>query len=133
MRGSLLVAALTAAAVAGCAASPPAVQAPRPSIAPVPGGGRLLSDLGVRHGPPGFSLPAEFLGVVNIDDPKVVTLIVSAPRASELAAYLRTSLPPQGYLLRGTDPESLVFERSDYRGALTASEGVTGLTLRRVG
>lgn len=126
------MAAALAAAMAGCAASPPSVQAPRPSVAPIPAGGLLLRDFGVRHGPPGFSLPEEFSGVVEIDDPKVVTLIVSAPRASELAAYLRTSLPPQGYLLHGDDPESLVFERSDYRGALTASGGVVALSLRRV-
>lgn len=144
MKAALLAAAL-AVAVSGCvaalppvpslrpSAAPPPAPGPRPSAAPIPPGGRVLTAFGINNGPPGFSLPASTRGIIDIDDPKVVTLIISVPEADQVGDYLRANLPGQGYRISGEAPGSLVFEGPGYRGALTSSGEVTALTLRRTG
>ncbi|MDO4783827.1 MAG: hypothetical protein Q3997_01870 [Propionibacteriaceae bacterium] len=130
---ALLAAVVLVIAAAGCAAAPLPVPSPRQSLAPIPPDGRPLAAFGINNGPPGFSLPASTRGVIDIDDPKVVTLIISAPEASLVSDYLRANLPGQGYRISGEAPGSLVFEGPGYRGALTSSGDVTALTLRRTG
>lgn len=68
----------------------------------------------------------------RIDQPNVVTLVFSAPRGAELAAFYRQTLPAGGWVVTADANDSLVFQAPGWEGAFTASTQVSGLTLRRV-
>lgn len=119
--------------VAGCSAGVPGEPEPSPTAhltAPVPDDGVLLGDLGFRHAPEGVSIPRGAVVSERIDQANNVTLVMTAPPGTELAGYLRRTLPEQGFEIIADDNNSLVFTRGRWDGAFTTEAGYSALTLR---
>lgn len=102
----------------------------------LPADGATLADFGIKNGPVGFTLPKGLAISQVIDQPNVVTVIVSAEQAGKLGDYLATNLASMGFTITGRTPTagtatSLTFEMPDWQGAFTTGDRQAGLTLRR--
>jgi hypothetical protein len=66
----------------------------------LPADGVLLRDFGYRFGPlDSFSLPRTSVVSAAVDQADNVTLVLSAPSAGDVTAYLRRALPAAGFTL----------------------------------
>lgn len=121
------------ALLAGCSGQGPGQPEPTPTAhvtEPVPDDGVLLGDLGFRHAPEGVSIPRGAVVTERIDQTNNVTLVMTAPSGTELAGYLRGSLPDQGFEITADGNNSLLFTRGRWVGAFTTQDGYSALTLR---
>lgn len=121
-----------AAALSGCSAVPPEPMPTDPPAAAsaAPDGGVLLSDLGFRHAPAGFSLPATSVLTETVDSANNVTAVLSQPAADEVLGYLRTHLPAMGFEVTADADGSLLFQSATHQGAFTSTDAVSAVTLR---
>lgn len=120
-------------ALAGCSAvpqEPTPTRSGAPAAASAPDGGVLLSDLGFRHAPPGFSLPATSVLTETVDAANNVTAVLSQPSAEDVAGYLRAHLPAMGFDITADEGGSLLFQSATHQGAFTSADGVSAVTLR---
>lgn len=130
-----LLAAVCCLAVVGCAAAAPEPTEPAPSAsAPVavgvPDDGVLLSSLGYRFAPAGFSVPATSVISEHVDQENTVVAVFTAPEGADIAAYLRENLPGQGWTITADGDDSLLFERGDQYGAFTVNGSLAALSIR---
>lgn len=128
--------AVVALAVTGCS-SAAEVSEPVPtsgtSAPTVPAGGQTLAQLGITNGPVDRILVPQRITVEEVvDQPNVITLVVSQPGGAELAGYLRTQLPAAGWTITADANDSLLFTGFGWDGAYTTSpQGWSGLTVRQ--
>lgn len=98
----------------------------------MPAEGVALASLGFVNGPAGFSVPTGVAITERVDQPNVVTLVMTAPAGEAIASYLRKHLPSMGFTVTGDANASLTFGDGAWDGAFTSANGVSGLTLRKV-
>lgn len=133
MRRRLVLVALVLAplgALASCSGAAPERNNPTASRA-VPSGGQRLADLGIKHGPEGFSLPTGPAPIRVIDQPNVVTLLYSATDSRTLQGYLEDHQDALGMSEVRSTPGSMTFTLVGWEGGFTTSTEYAGLTLRR--
>lgn len=130
-RRSVLMAAAALVALAGCSAVPDTAQQSTTPLASAPGGGMLLREHGITHGPVNFSLPADLTITRTIDQPNVVTLVFAVSDASRVHDYLVLHAATLGLRDLTSGNGSLVFTLNGWDGGFTTSSDIAGLTLRR--
>lgn len=117
----------------GCSAVAPEPFEPVPSptaAVTVRGDGVLMESLGYSFAPKGFSLPASSVIKQGINQENTVVAIFSEPDGDVVAAYLRETLPGEGWKITADANGSLLFERGEERGAFTVSDESTALAIR---
>lgn len=134
----LLVAGGLALTAAGCAAegdvgpmpSPRASAEPSPSV---PSDGLLLEAYGFRNGPvTSFSLPRTARPAVVVDQPDNVTVVLTDPAPREVQAYLRRSLPGEGFVILADDAAqtTMVFRGRGWTGRFTGTDRTSAVLFR---
>ena len=115
-----------------------------PSVSPSPTGGATaaptlpadgvsLQSLGYLNGPvQQFSLPRSSVLSATVDQPNNVTAVLSQPSATEVAAYLRRTLPMTGFTVVEEDPDGLTMTFTGYgwTGSFTGNETTSAVLLR---
>lgn len=96
----------------------------------VPDDGVLLSSLGYRFAPEGFSVPAASVISEYVDQENTVVAVFTAPSGPDIADYLRERLPSQGWAITADGDDSLLFDRGEEHGAFTVSDSVAALSIR---
>ena len=132
-RRQLLLGVLGLIATAGCSAGTggPDTNAPTTPPASAPGGGQLLRERGITHGPANFALPADVTPTRIIDQPNVVTLVFLPADGARVLDYLVMHAAALGLTKVVTGNDSLVFSVGGWDGGFTTSSDISGLTLRR--
>ncbi len=129
-----LLATACCVAVIGCSGAAPEATTPAavPSAAAAaaPEGGVLLSDLGYNFAPAGFSVPDESMITERVDQENTVVAVFTSPSGPDVAAYLRMTLPDQGWEITADGNGSLLFERGEEYGAFTVTGDYAALSLR---
>ncbi len=122
----------------GCGGGPGVVRGPdQPSgpgsaaSASIPAGGIGLRELGFSNGPPAFSLPADVATTLAADTGQQVTVIIAAPPWSQVADYLRRTLPRTGFTITGQGADGLTFTGYGWNGSATTSTDGSAVTLQR--
>jgi hypothetical protein len=139
--GAILVVILLAVGGCGGDDSGPVVPslspAPTPSdaspAATVPADGVSLQRLGYLNGPvQQFSLPRSSVITAAVDQPNNVTAVLSSPSATEVAGYLRRTLPMTGFSIIKDDPAavSMTFAGYGWTGSFTGKETTSAVLLR---
>ena len=111
--------------------SPPA-STPAGSVS-IPADGATMRSFGYTFGPvEQLSLPRTAVISATVDQANNVTAVLSAPRAGEVAAYLRRALPAAGFSITDDDPVALTltFTGHGWRGSFTGNESASALLLR---
>ena len=121
-------------AVAGCSA-PQLSPSPTPSVTAgvlteAPADGVLLSEIGFRHAPAGFSIPRDAEIEERVDSGNNITVVLSSPTGDEVADYLRRNLPAMGFTVTADAGGSLLFESAVHDGAFTVTGELSALSLR---
>ena len=137
----LVLAALVA--LTGCSAGPPlpagTTPTPTPSVQPsvvAPADGVSLASLGFTNGPvTRVFLPLDVQASARVDQPNNVTLVMRQPPPAELAAYLRRTLPANGFTLTADDraTTTLTFAGFGWTGSFTGDAAASALLLRPAG
>lgn len=120
-------------AVVGCSAVVPEPFEPVPSptaAVTVRGDSVLMQSLGFSFAPAGFSLPATSVITQGVNQENTVVAIFEEPDGAVMAAYLRETLPDDGWTITADADDSLLFERGELRGAFTVNQGSTALAIR---
>ena len=130
-------------ATGGCEGGDPGPVVPSVSPAPtpsdatpavtLPADGVSLQTLGYVNGPvQQFSLPRSSVITASVDQPNNVTAVLSAPSATEAAAYLRRTLPRTGFTIVDDDPAGLAmtFTGHGWTGSFTGNETTSAVLLR---
>ena len=139
MTKRVVAAVLVAVALAsgGCAASYPApsqlVSASPSSAARTPADGVTLASLGFTNGPSYLLVPRGVVIKERVDQPNVVTLVLTWPDGPTVARYLTGNVEAMGFRLVASSSDSVVFADDHWDGAFTSVDGLAGLTLRRIG
>jgi hypothetical protein len=139
--GAILVVILLAVGGCGGDDSGPVVPslspAPTPSDASpaptLPADGVSLQRLGYLNGPvQQFSLPRTSVIIAAVDQPNNVTAVLSSPSATEVAGYLRRTLPMTGFSIVEDDPAavSMTFAGYGWTGSFTGKENTSAVLLR---
>jgi hypothetical protein len=131
------------AATGGCGGGdngpvlPSARPTPPPSAATatvtIPVDGVALQTLGYLNGPvQQFSLPRSSVIIAAVDQANNVTAVLSSPPATEVAAYLRRTLPKTGFTVVNDDPPALTMTFTGYgwTGSFTGNETTSAVLLR---
>lgn len=126
----------------GCAGGNSGPVVPSASTVPTPGGttaaatlpadGASLPTLGYVNGPVQFSLPRSAVLTATVDQENNVTAVLSHPPATEVAAYLRRTLPVTGFTIVDDDQAGLAmaFAGHGWRGSFTGNETTSAVLLR---
>jgi len=128
-------------ATRGCGGGGPVVPsvspAPTPSdatpVVTLPADGVSLQMLGYLNGPvQQFSLPRSSVITASVDQANNVTAVLSSPSATEVAAYLRRTLPRTGFTIVNDDPDGLAMTFTGYgwTGSFTGNETTSAVLLR---
>jgi hypothetical protein len=99
----------------------------------LPADGVSLQTLGYLNGPvQQFSLPRSSVLTVAVDQANNVTAVLSSPPATEVAAYLRRTLPRTGFTIVDDDPVGLAMTFTGYgwTGSFTGNETTSAVLLR---
>ena len=100
----------------------------------MPPDGLPLRAFGYTFGPlDAFSLPRSTVLVTSVDQADNVTAVLSAPSATELAAYLRRALPAAGFAVTagaGGSGPTLSFAGRGWTGSVTGAGGAAAVLLR---
>ena len=128
------LATLCCLAAVGCSAAGPEPTQPATvetsTAAEVPADGVLLSTLGYRHAPADFSVPASSIISDRVDQDNTVVAVFTAPSGQDMASYLRTTVPQQGWSITADANDSLLFERGEAHGAFTVTEDLAAVSIR---
>jgi hypothetical protein len=123
--------------LAGCsAAERPADPTPtaRSTVVPsVPADGVTLQSLGYLNGPVAqFSLPRTTVVRAAVDQTNNVTAVLTSPRPTEVAEYLRRALPAAGFTVTAdqADRDTLTFVGHGWSGSFTANGTTSAVLLR---
>lgn len=126
----------------GCGAAPrpeePSRSPETSSGASIPADGISLSDLGLSNGPlESFSLPKAAKVQTSVDQPTVITLVLSAPEATVIADYLRTALPAAGFTIDqdtadgdSSDSPALIFTGHGWTGTFTGAAETSAVAFK---
>jgi hypothetical protein len=128
LMGILLVAAMLAACAGktGLISPTTAAPTPLPSVS-VPADGVTLAAFGFTNGPVGqFSLPRSTVLASKVDQANNVAVVLSAPSPSEVADYLRRSLPAAGFQLRRDVGGTMTFDGYGWTGSFTGTDNPAG-------
>jgi hypothetical protein len=100
----------------------------------IPADGVSLQMLGYLHGPvQQFSLPRSSVITAAVDQANNVTAVLTSPSATEVAAYLRRTLPTTGFtIISSDDPAALAMTFTGYgwSGSFTGNETTSAVLLR---
>ncbi len=141
-RGAVVPAVAGLVLLTGCSASgngsptpvdTTSASTPIPASSTRPTDAVALSAYAISHGPAVFGLPAGLTVVQKVDQPNVVTLVLTAESSKNLESWLVKNLPTMGYRIDGSGGDSVVFTGVEWSGAYTRTDSVAGLTLRRTG
>jgi hypothetical protein len=128
LTGILLLAAMMAACAGKAGVSSPTTEAPTPrrSVS-VPADGVTLAAFGFANGPVGeFSLPRSTVLAAKVDQANNVAVVLSSPAPSEVADYLRRSLPVAGFDLRYDQSGTMTFDGYGWAGSFTSTDKPAG-------
>jgi len=128
--GFLLTGCSTGSASDSSPASPITSSA---EISSVPSDGVTLAALGYLNGPAQqFSLPHTAAITAKVDQPNNVAMVLSSPPPSEIAAYLRRSLPAAGFTITADDQAAttMTFSGNGWVGSFTSNDRVSAVLLR---
>lgn len=130
-----MLVALTCLLLAGCGAEvqsnpDPSPPAPSPAAHDVPDGAVALASYGYQHAPEGFMVPGSSIIEDKVDQANTVVAVFTAPGGADLNAFLRQSLPADGWTVTADGQYSLLFERGELRGAFTVSGRLAALSIR---
>ena len=103
------------------------------SAATLPADGVSLQMLGYVNGPvQQFSLPRSSVLTASVDQTNNVTAVLSQPPATEIAAYLRRTLPMTGFTIVDDDPAGLAmaFTGHGWTGSFIGNETTSAVLLR---
>ena len=139
--GALVVVVLLAGGCAGRnsgpvvpSVSPPPTHAGTTAAAPtLAADGVSLQTLGYVNGPvQQFSLPRSSVLIASVDQTNNVTAVLSQPPATEVAAYLRRTLPTTGFTIVDDDPAGLAmaFTGHGWTGSFTGNATTSAVLLR---
>ena len=130
-------------AVGGCRDGDDSPALPAVSATPTPGAvtpstttpadGISLQMLGYLNGPTQqLSLPRSSVLAAAVDQTNNVTAVLSWPPATEVAAYLRRTLPKSGFTVVKDDPAAMTMTFTGYgwAGSFTGTEKTSALLLR---
>jgi hypothetical protein len=113
---------------------PPTTGTPSSAAAvTVPADGVTLRSLGYLNGPvEQFTLPRTVLVSATVDQTNNVTAVLTSPPPTDVAAYLRRTLPATGFTITADDPEALAltFAGHGWTGSFTASATTSAILLR---
>lgn len=99
----------------------------------MPVDGVSLSEIGFRNGPvDAFSLPRTVIISTSVDEASGVTVVLSDPSASDIADYLRRTLPRTGFVVTAEDAgtASLTFTGYGWQGSFTGTGDSSAVILR---
>lgn len=147
--GAIVVAgALTGCGVAPGPAEPSTTGTPTPSVTGAPSvtpgatptatpsatlAGLTLRQLGFENGPlEEFSLPGDLAISTRVDQPNLVTVIVSRPSPQTIEDYLRATLPGEGFTIdaRAGTGAAMTFAGHGWTGGFTGTRGTSAIVLR---
>ena len=114
-------------------ASPARTPSDASPVATIPADGVSLQTLGYLDGPvQQFSLPRSSVITAAVDQPNNVTAVLSSPSATEVAGYLRRTLPMTGFSIIKDDPAavSMTFAGYGWTGSFTGKETTSAVLLR---
>lgn len=100
------------------------------TIPALPDGGIALSDLGIRNGPVGFSVPEDLHIFDLIDQLGVVTFVMTPEEGQHLMDYLLANLETMGFQIQGQATDALYFIAPEWEGACVLGTDQAGFTLR---
>jgi hypothetical protein len=129
-----LLAAATLAACGGQAGVTPPTSVRQTSAPPtlppevsVPADGLTLAAFGFTNGPVNeFSLPRTAVLASKVDQANNVVAVLSSPSPSDVAAYLRRTLPAAGFELRRSERETMTFDGYGWVGSFTGTNNAGG-------
>jgi hypothetical protein len=101
--------------------------------ASTPADGVSLQSLGYLNGPAlQFSLPRTSVLTAAVDQTNNVTAVLTSPPPTEVAAYLRRTLPKAGFTVVADDPAALTMTFTGYgwAGSFTGTEKTSAVLLR---
>ncbi|GAA1389313.1 hypothetical protein [Luteococcus peritonei] len=136
---ALCLAMLLATLVAGCSSAPEAstnTTAPTPATTfSLPAGATTLREMMLVNGPSSLVLPGDVSTTSRIDQPNVVTLTFPVGQGEQLAEWLTSTLPANGWSVDAARETSMLFHDDDvdgepWQGAFTCSRTSCALTLR---
>ena len=113
--------------------SPPPTLAGTKAAPTLPADGVSLQTLGYVNGPAQqFSLPRSSVLIASVDQTNNVTAVLSQPPATEVAAYLRRTLPMTGFTIVDDDPAGLAmaFTGHGWTGSFTGNATTSAVLLR---
>jgi hypothetical protein len=136
-RAAVAAAVLVLAVLGGCGSAerpvePPPTSSPGPAVT-VPADGVSLRSLGFLNGPvQQFTLPRTALLSAAVDQPNNVTAVLSQPPPTDVADYLRRTLPATGFTVTADDPDgaALTFVGHGWSGSFTAADATSAILLR---
>src|SRR5215210_4795957 len=127
LTGILIVAAMLAACAGKAGVTPPTTEASTRRSVSVPADGVTLAAFGFTNGPVGeFSLPRSTVLAAKVDQGNNVAVVLSSPSPSEVADYLRRSLPVAGFDLRYDQSGTLTFDGHCWAGSFTSTDKPAG-------
>ena len=97
--------------------------------------GLTLRQLGFANGPlNAFSLPSQLQLATRVDQPNVVTVVLSGPSPEVVESYLRATLPGEGFTIdaQATTGEAMTFTGHGWTGGFTGTGGNSAVVLRPV-
>jgi len=127
------------AAATGCSTDPavplpaPVASSPTTPSAPLPADGVALRAFGFSHGPlDTLSLPRTSVLRTAVDQADNVTLVLAAPAAGEVTAYLLRTLPATGFQVTAENrpADTLAFAGYGWSGSVTGTPTTTAVLLR---
>lgn len=113
-------------------APPTATSAPPTTASPTVETGLTLQQLGFDNGPANFSLPPDSVISTKVDQPNVVTVVLSSPGPETVEDYLRATLPDAGFRIdaRSSAEGALTFKGEDWTGGFTGTGATSAIVLR---
>ena len=144
-----LGAVIAAVTLAGCGAAPeeppqPPSSSPIPSVSASPTesptptptqalAGLSLRQLGFNNGPlDEFSLPSNLQISTRVDQPNVVTIVLTSPSPELIEDYLRATLPQEGFTIdaRAAAGQAMTFAGHGWTGGFTGTGANSAVVLR---
>jgi hypothetical protein len=129
----VLVGCLTGACAGSERPNDPTPSALPSLTVPLPADGIFLRAYGYTNGPvEQFSLPRGSVVTARVDQTNNVTVVLSAPPAGEVLAYLRRTLPGAGFTVTREDvaQKSMTFTGYGWAGSFTGDDRVAAVLLR---
>ena len=123
----------------GCSAGSSSDSSPAPSVVSpagppsVPADGVTLAALDYLNGPiEQFSLPRTAVIAAKVDQPNNVAVVLSSPSPTEVATYMRRTLPAAGFTITAEDSaaKTMTFAGNGWIGSFTGDSRVSAVLLR---